>query len=66
METAWLVEKNEKGQPTLYLYVASAGWLTWTEDVDSALRFTRRVDADSIIAVVEDATDVSEHQWGVA
>lgn len=56
-ETAWLVE-NAKNE---YLYYD--GFFQWTPDVNKALRFARRADAEMVAAEGEDAWYVREHMW---
>ena len=59
-ELAWLIEK---GSPATYLSVES-GFYKWTEDVNKAIRFCRREDAEQIGEIMLDDVDrICEHLW---
>lgn len=60
-ETAWLVEKGGNGPPQ---YITTDEFsLTWTTDVNKALRLARRADAEAISELCDDAWHVVEHMW---
>lgn len=59
-EVGWLVEN---GSRTAYRTMEN-GIPVWTPDVNKALRFARRVDAELFCAADEDARHVAEHIWG--
>lgn len=62
-ETAWLVERNMTPDGQEYLFVDPAGVLGWTTNNLKALRLSRKVDAESVVSIVEDAVRVAEHAW---
>jgi hypothetical protein len=63
-ETGWLVEKRGLGRP--YWLTAYLGQLTFSADANDAIRFSRRQDAEAIIAELydQDSHVATEHQWG--
>ena len=63
-EYAWLVERPGANGP-LYHSVTETGVYDWTPDVNKALRFARRVDADSVAGMFLMETDARavEHGW---
>lgn len=63
-QTAWLIEGGAViGNPAKYLSVENEQYL-WTKDVDKAIRFCRRDDAEMISEIViEEAYKITEHTW---
>ena len=61
MSVAWLIEHGEN--PAKYLSVENEQY-KWTEDVDKAIRFCRREDAEMIGEIVlEDCDRICDHMW---
>ena len=60
-ETAWLVERGDSGPPRYR--TMEQGSIVWTDDVNKALRFARRQDAEMFCADDADAWRVAEHMW---
>lgn len=60
-ETAWLVERGDSGPPRYR--TMEQGSIVWTDDVNKALRFARRQDAEMFCAEDADAWRVVEHMW---
>lgn len=58
-EYGWLIEDGKGG----YLTFDHIGFARWTADVDEAVRFCRRVDAEKVAAGCEDAWKIVEHGW---
>ncbi len=61
-ETGWLIERS-MNHGLEYLMADHHG-LTWTTNVNAALRCARRADAEAICLFVDDADRVAEHLWG--
>lgn len=59
-ETAWLVEDG--GTPARYRTMDESG-IHWTDDVNKAIRFARRDDAEMFSAGDEDAWRITQHMW---
>jgi len=64
IEVAWLVELGPACVQTPHYLFVSESDMEWTEDVNSALRFSRKIDAQEIIRHFgwTEATAV-EHIW---
>lgn len=62
-QTGWLVERNMAAEGQEYLFVDPVGLLAWTTDNLKALRLSRKSDAESLVAIAEDAVRVAEHAW---
>jgi len=59
---AWLVEKREEGKPLKYRTMIN-GWIEWTENVQEAIRFARREDADMFSNEDIEHVHIAEHMW---
>jgi len=59
-ETGWLVENGKVGADLRYRTMES-GQIVWTQDVDKAIRFVRRQDAEMFAFEDEDAWKIEEH-----
>lgn len=59
-ETGWLVENGKPN--TEYRYLDETG-IYWTADVNKAIRFARREDAEMFAAGDEEAWRIVEHMW---
>lgn len=62
-QTGWLIERHMTPSGQEYLFVNSTGVFAWTTNPLLALRFPRKEDANSLVAIVEDAVRVAEHTW---
>jgi hypothetical protein len=62
-DRAWLLERGSAAGPEYAM--VDHGSLSWTKPGDhaSALRLSRRADAEALAAIMEDATRVAEHMW---
>jgi hypothetical protein len=60
-ESAWLVENGK--HDTQYRYFDETGLVGWTPDVNHAIRFSRRIDAERFAAADEEAWRIAEHMW---
>ena len=58
--SGWLLEKMLEGQ---IWYVTVNQVLTWTDDVNKALRLARREDADMLAEIIDDCERIAEHEW---
>ena len=61
---SWLIEGGSViGNPAKYLSVKHEQYI-WVKDVDKAIRFCRREDAEMVSEIViEDAYRLTEHMW---
>lgn len=63
VDRGFLIERSNGGYPE-WLYVCGEVF-NWTRDSLEAIRFSRRVDAEQVAAVIgEDVDLITEHQWG--
>lgn len=60
-EVGWLVEDGDNAV-TMYRTMDEAG-IHWTDDVNKAIRFARRADAEMFAAGDENAWRIVEHVW---
>lgn len=64
-ELAWLVERNDLEGLALYFYAAH-NRMAWTSDPDSALRFSRKEDAQMFINAFyshQQTVTATGHSW---
>ena len=61
-EKAWLIESGAAAPNTEYRYMDQMGF-HWSKDVNKAIRFARREDAEMAAAGDEDAWSIVEHEW---
>lgn len=59
-DSGWVVENGKAGDELRYRAIEQ-GCPVWTADVEKAIRFARRVDAEMFSAEDEDAWRVTEH-----
>lgn len=62
-EIGWLVEDSRNNGLIKYRTMDQEG-IHWTEDVNKAIRFARREDAEMFADGDEDAWHIAEHIWG--
>lgn len=63
---AWVVTTNASspGKPNHYLYYDTGqSMFRWTLNIDAALQFSRRADAESVVGDLEDAWSITEHEF---
>lgn len=60
IETGWLIERGPGPGPVWW----AAGF--WTNNANDAVRFSRRIDAERLVAFLGfvSTTFVTEHSWG--
>jgi len=65
-ETGWVIENGAGGGDLLqYRTMDDNGCISWTPDIDVALQFRRREDAERFAKEDEDAWGIVEHYWPV-
>jgi len=64
-DVAWLLESVLDGAKPLYIHRVSYGRAIYTEDVDKALRFSRKQDAESMKYDIDSSIvlTAAEHIW---
>jgi len=63
IETGWVIENGHFGADRRFRMFDEIGMLEWTADIDLALRFARRTDAERFCASDEDAWLITERVW---
>jgi hypothetical protein len=63
-EVAWLIEQIDSWWPT-WLAGVDGCEPVWTTDANLAIRFSRRIDAESLASglIDEETFTVTEHEW---
>lgn len=63
VEIGWLIENGKNAGDGLLYRTMKQGNITWTADVNAAIRFARRADAELFAEEDEDAWRIVEHGW---
>jgi hypothetical protein len=62
-ETGWVIDNGRLPPDTRYRFMNEVGLVDWTGDLDQALRFARRIDAENFSKQDEEAWCITKHQW---
>ena len=65
-ENGWVLENGAGGDRLLqYRTMDDNGCISWTPDIETALQFRRRADAERFCKEDDDAWGITEHSWPI-